>query len=144
MAAPMKVLQNIILLHSSFNNLRRAISTTNPDRGVQRPVDIISQKSASAVASNSNKLKSSSRNMTQYEGFFMNSAPNSPASSKIGGDAFGNASFVRTDSSSTDKGISKDMLSKNSLRNAMRIKKLMQKRSLDQLRDAAKVNSIDE
>ena len=103
-SASLKTLENVILLHSSFNNLRKAISVAHRDRGV---------KPTNAVVDESEKEDNKSTDRA-----YTISKERAALASQL-----------------ADYSIK---LNKNCLRNAVRVRKAMQRRSLDELRVAAK------
>jgi hypothetical protein len=112
--APLNSLENVILLHSSFNNLRKAISVAHRDRGV-KPTNEVVDESGGADKTPVFVDPFS----TDGDNDFMETARDNLSTA---------TSLIEFNSK----------LNKNCLRNAVRVRKLMQKRSLEELRIAAK------
>lgn len=107
--APLKILENVILLHSSFNNVRKAISVAHRDRGVKPTNAVVDESEITSEAT-------LARPGINTDDNFLLDAQN----------------------------MYTNKLNKNCLRNAIRIRKIMQKRSLEQLRVAAKDSIISD
>jgi hypothetical protein len=137
LSPPMKVFENIELLHSAFSSLRRAIGLHQRDRGVKKTTESEALQVAKQQFINTTPKAKISR-AKETEG------PGAPPASKVqsGSDIDIDPNTAETDQSKTESEDGHEghaVLSRHALQHALRVKKLVDKRLVDEHRALAKV-----
>lgn len=152
LSPPMRVFENIELLHSAFSSLRRAIGLHLRDRGVKKTTDseaqqvakqrVINGASKSKSIKGENESKPGERGPRGGKTVAQAEVDNGESGDKHETAAEGEADAEDSDTESRYDGApGHAVLSRAALQHALRVKKLVEKRLGDELRALAKVSN---